>query len=80
MSRMCSGKGVKTVAETKNLNPKDSNLNVLSSIRESKKYKVWPMGEFRRFGDKSLNRISGGDGQKSLGKIIGMVWGEKMAG
>jgi len=37
-------------------------------LRESKNYKVWPTGEFRRFGDKSLNMISGGDGQKSLGK------------
>ncbi len=61
-------RGFKTVAETRNLNPKDSNSNALSCIRESKNYKVWPMGDFWRFGDKSLNRISGGDGQKSLGK------------
>ena len=61
-------RGFKT-AETRDLNPpKDSNSNVLSYIWESKNYKVWPTGEFRRFGDKSLNRISGGDGQKSLGK------------
>jgi hypothetical protein len=58
----------KTVAETRDLNPKDSNSNVLSCIQESKNYKVWPTGEFWRLGDKSLNRISGGDRQKSLGK------------
>ncbi len=39
------------------MNPKDSNSNVISYIRESKNYKVWQTGEFRRFGDKSLNRI-----------------------
>ncbi len=61
-------RGFKTVAETRKLNPKDSNTNVLSCIWESKNYKVWPKGEFQRFGDKSLNRISGGDGHKSLGK------------
>jgi hypothetical protein len=50
-------RGFKTVAETRKLNPKDSNTNVLSCIWESKNYKVWPTGEFQRFGDKSLNRI-----------------------
>jgi hypothetical protein len=62
----CSGGGLKR--QNQRFDPKDSNSNVLSCIQESKNHMVWPTGDFWRFGEKSLNRICGGDGQKSLGK------------
>jgi hypothetical protein len=60
---------VQSVAETRRFESKGFKFKC--AFLHSRKQKLQggkPTGEFWRFGDKSLNRISGGDGQKSLGK------------